>query len=79
MIFSHCQLQKATDSFAKDKLIGKGGFGDVFQGRLRHSDVAIKVLNTVSCCIFVNNDQQSSCGVYREVYNQLCKQSMNVC
>lgn len=48
MIFSSTQLYEATDNFAEEKKIGKGGFGHVFRGRLRHSDVAIKVLNDVS-------------------------------
>ena len=48
MLFSHELLREATNNFSKDKLVGKGGFGRVFKGRLRHSDVAIKVLNTVS-------------------------------
>lgn len=48
MMFSYQLLCDVTNRFAKEKLIGKGGFGQVFRGRLRHSDVAIKVLNTVS-------------------------------
>ena len=48
MFFPHELLHEATNNFAKDKLIGKGGFGRVFRERLRHSDVAIKVLNTAS-------------------------------
>jgi serine/threonine protein kinase len=39
-------MREATTGFADEKLVGKGGFGRVFRGRLRHSDVAVKVLNT---------------------------------
>ena len=48
MIFSFDDLSSVTNNFSKDKIIGKGGFGKVYRGRLRHSEVAIKVLNTVS-------------------------------
>ena len=48
MIFSFEDLSKVTNNFSKEKMIGKGGFGRVFRGKLRHSDVAVKVLSTVS-------------------------------
>ena len=48
MIFAHELLCDVTNNFAKERLIGKGGFGSVYCARLRHADVAIKVLNTVS-------------------------------
>ena len=48
MTFFGCQIREATNNFEEEKQVGKGGFGHVFRGRLRHSDVAIKVLNTVS-------------------------------
>ena len=51
-MFSSSQLHEATNNFVEKKLVGKGGFGRVFRGRLRHSDVAIKVLNTVSLLFF---------------------------
>ena len=47
MIFSFEVLSEVTGNFSKDQLVGKGGFGQVYRGRLRHSDVAIKVLNDV--------------------------------
>jgi hypothetical protein len=46
MIFSFDDLSKVTNNFSKEKMIGKGGFGRVFHGKLRYSDVAVKVLNT---------------------------------
>ena len=48
MIFSYHSLCDVTDNFSNDKLVGKGGFGRVYRGKLRHIDVAIKVPNTVS-------------------------------
>ena len=47
MIFSFDDLSQVTNNFSKEKMIGKGGFGRVFRGKLRHVDVAVKVLNTV--------------------------------
>lgn len=48
MIFSLDDLSKMSDNFSKQRMIGKGGFGRVFRGKLRHLEVAVKVLNTVS-------------------------------
>lgn len=39
------EISRATDGFAAGNKIGKGGFGDVFRGRLDHQDVAVKVLS----------------------------------
>ena len=49
MMFSFDDLSKVTNNFSKERLIGKGGFGKVYRGKLRHADVAVKVLNPVSC------------------------------
>ncbi len=48
MVFTEADISTATDEFATTKVIGKGGFGKVYKGRLRHADVAIKVLSAVS-------------------------------
>jgi hypothetical protein len=48
MVFKHEDLLKATNGFSKASIIGKGGFGSVFKGTLRHVVVACKVLNDVS-------------------------------
>ncbi len=50
MVFDEADVKGATDNFATTNVIGKGGFGEVFRGRLRHTDVAIKVLSAVSAC-----------------------------
>ena len=55
MIFPLEDLCQVTDNFSKEKLIGKGGFGHVYRAKLRHSDVAIKVLNTVSGTEYLYN------------------------
>ena len=57
MIFSLDDLSKATNNFSKEKMIGKGGFGRVFRGKLRYSDVAVKVLNTVSEIHMISNNR----------------------
>ncbi|XP_010539943.1 PREDICTED: receptor-like cytosolic serine/threonine-protein kinase RBK2 [Tarenaya hassleriana] len=44
-IFTLAELQSATDNFAFDNLIGKGGYAEVFKGRLQNGQlVAIKRL-----------------------------------
>ena len=53
MVFSVDDLSRVTDNFSKERLIGKGGFGKVYRGKLRHADVAVKVLNTVG---FLKNE-----------------------
>lgn len=48
--FQYEELKKATNNFSTDFLVGKGGFGNVYQG---HFDVegtlAIKKLHPTSC------------------------------
>ena len=48
MVFGLEDLETSTSNFSSDKLIGEGGFGKVYRGRLRYSDVAVKVLSEVS-------------------------------
>lgn len=48
MVFSLEDLKAATNNFSADDLIGEGGFGKVYRGRLRYLDVAVKVLSDVS-------------------------------
>uniref|UniRef100_A0A0D9YPA3 Receptor kinase-like protein Xa21 n=1 Tax=Oryza glumipatula TaxID=40148 RepID=A0A0D9YPA3_9ORYZ len=45
---SYAELVNATNGFASDNLIGAGGFGSVYKGRMTNNDqqvVAVKVLN----------------------------------
>ena len=37
-----------TDNFSSESKIGEGGFGTVYRGVLRCSDVAVKVLSKAS-------------------------------
>ncbi|KAM0942055.1 putative protein kinase RLK-Pelle-RLCK-IXb family [Dioscorea sansibarensis] len=46
--FSYSELQQATQNFDKSMKIGEGGYGSVYRGFLRHTVVAIKLLNPQS-------------------------------
>lgn len=46
--FSYDELEQATCRFENSLKIGEGGFGCVYRGYIRHTKVAIKVLNPES-------------------------------
>ncbi|XP_020687134.1 U-box domain-containing protein 33 [Dendrobium catenatum] len=45
-VFSYSELQEATKNFDHSLKIGEGGYGSVYKGFLRHTTVAIKLLNS---------------------------------
>ena len=47
MMYTADELKRATNNYAEGAIIGKGGFGTVFSGKLRHCNVAIKRLTEV--------------------------------
>lgn len=54
MLFSADELARATNSYSRSNLIGKGGFGKVYKGTLRKCmTVAIKVLTQVRPAILI--------------------------
>ncbi|XP_077241908.1 U-box domain-containing protein 33-like [Tasmannia lanceolata] len=44
-LFSFTELEVATQKFDNSLMIGEGGYGSVYMGDLRHTKVAIKMLN----------------------------------
>ncbi|KAJ6825209.1 U-box domain-containing protein 33-like [Iris pallida] len=42
--FTYSELERATDNFDDSHKIGEGGYGSVYKGFLRHTEVAIKKL-----------------------------------
>ena len=49
MEFPFEELLQATNNLSQDNLIGEGGYGKVYKGLLRYTEVAIKLLSEVRC------------------------------
>ncbi|XP_068640230.1 U-box domain-containing protein 33 [Aristolochia californica] len=47
-LFSFFEIKEATQGFDPSLKIGEGGYGSVYRGLLRHTRVAVKVLNSES-------------------------------
>lgn len=43
--FSFLEIEEATQNFDPSLKIGEGGYGSIYKGLLRHTQVAIKMLN----------------------------------
>ena len=48
LLFQSKELLEATGQKKEENLLGRGGFGVVYRGVLRHTTVAVKFLNDVS-------------------------------
>jgi chromosome segregation ATPase len=46
--FSFSEIEEATSNFNLSLKIGEGGYGSIFKGVLRHTEVAIKMLHSNS-------------------------------
>lgn len=46
-LYTFAELCNATDNLDKANLVGKGGFGEVYQGRVRSTPVAVKFFHKV--------------------------------
>ncbi|XP_020274864.1 U-box domain-containing protein 33-like [Asparagus officinalis] len=46
--FTYSEIERATNNFDDSMKIGEGGYGSVYKGYLRHTIVAIKILNSQS-------------------------------
>jgi len=47
MVYSYAELEAGTKQFDATSLVGVGGFGRVFQGFVRQTTVAVKLLSEV--------------------------------
>jgi len=47
MVYSYAELEAGTKQFDATTLVGVGGFGRVFQGFVRQTTVAVKLLSEV--------------------------------
>lgn len=43
--FSYSEIEEATCNFNPSLKIGEGGYGNIFKGIIRHTEVAIKILS----------------------------------
>ena len=48
MVYRHAELVKATNNYSESGIVGRGGFGVVFEGKIRCCSVAVKKLTEVS-------------------------------
>ncbi|CAI8613163.1 unnamed protein product [Vicia faba] len=46
--FSFSEIEEATSNFDPSQKIGEGGYGNIYKGVLRHTEVAIKILHANS-------------------------------
>ncbi|KAK1399604.1 putative receptor-like serine/threonine-protein kinase-like [Heracleum sosnowskyi] len=58
--FSYSTLRRATSSFSTSRLLGQGGFGSVYSGKINKQSVAVKVMDA------------GSLQGEREFQNELC-------
>lgn len=57
MNFSLKDILEATNNFSRENLIGQGGFGTVYRGRLKDGSlIAVKRAKSVRTCLFVCTD-----------------------
>ncbi|KAL3622128.1 hypothetical protein CASFOL_033539 [Castilleja foliolosa] len=57
--FSFLEIEEATSNFSQGLKIGEGGYGSIYRGSLRHTEVAIKMLHP--------NSSQGPFGFQQEV------------
>lgn len=67
---SFSEIQEATRNFDPSMKIGEGGFGSMYKGYLRHTQVAIKMLHSHSLQGPTEFQQEVSCQLLDQVPDQ---------
>lgn len=62
--FSFAEIEKATQNFDPSVKIGEGGYGSIYKGCLRHTQVAIKMLHSDSFQGPTEFQQEVRCMLY---------------
>ena len=70
--FTEAEVERATNGYRE--LIGTGGFGSVYKGKLQYADVAVKVLS-YTCCrgkkeAMTKRECHFGCTVQNRLYSQ---------
>ena len=85
MTFTYSEIQQATDDFSKKNLIGEGGYGHVYKGKLKDGQmIAAKVRKQESTQGFTEFNSEVSVLSFARHKNIVmllgycCKENLNI-